>query len=343
VGTASAVPETYDLEGEDATRTLKRAGWRDLLKDSSTRFRAADGFSHVRALAHATVLTALPALITIIGIATAFDFTTFRSVLEHTLQQLAPGPSGRLLSAAFRQGSQNGGGAALLGGLVGALVSGTFAMAQVERGCNRIYGIVRDRKVWRKLGVAFVLFLTAGFLFAAATLLLATGGALAGGLTQSGVFSDTSSTVFGILRWPAGLLLIFVALTVVYKFSPNRRQPGAAWLQTGTLMATVLWFALTALLAAYYSLNDQLGSTYGPLLGVIALLTWAYATALALFLGIAFAAQLEALRAGVPGPRTLRTHNETVRDPEETADLQTANPRSAPVPHPYRETAAHGR
>jgi uncharacterized BrkB/YihY/UPF0761 family membrane protein len=64
----------------------------------------------------------------------------------------------------------------------------------------------------------------------------------------------------------------------------------------------VLWVALTALLAWYYSANDSLGSTYGPLVGVIALLTWAYASAFALFMGIAFAAQLEAVRAGVPTP-----------------------------------------
>jgi len=115
-------------------------------------------------------------------------------------------------------------------------------------------------------------------------------------------------------------IAVFAALTLVYKVSPNRRQPGIAWLQTGTIIATGLWVILTALLAVYYSFSDQLGNTYGPLLGIIAILTWAYATALALFLGIALAAQLEAVRAGVPGPRTFRRYNETVRDPEETSD-----------------------
>jgi YihY family inner membrane protein len=326
MSTASAVPETYELEGDDAREMLKRVGWPELLKDSFTRFRTADGFSHVRALAHATVLTAFPALVTIIGLAAAFDLTTFRDVLEHTLQQLAPGPSGRLLSTAFRQGSKAGGTAALVGGLVTALVSGTFALAQVERGCNRIYGMIRDRRFAAKLRIAFLLSLSAGLLLAIAFMLLAAGGALSEGLSRGRGLSDTASTVFGILRWPAGLLLTFAALTVVYKVSPNRRQPGAAWLQTGTIMATLLWFALTALLAIYYSLNDSLGATYGPLIGIVAILTWAYATALALYFGMAFAAQLEALRAGVPGPRTLRRFNETVRRPSETADVQDLRP-----------------
>ncbi len=335
MSTASAVPETYDLEGDNAMETLKTAGWERLLKDSFIRFRTADGFSHTRALAHAAILTAFPALITIIGVASAFHLTTFRNVLEHTLTQLAPGPSGKLLTTAFAQGSQAGGGAALLGGLTGVLLSGTFAMVQVERGCNRIYGMVRDRSLGRKLGMGFLLGISGGALFSIAFVLLAAGGALAEGLTQGGV-GDTVSTALTFVRWPAGLLAVFAALTLVYKMSPNRRQPSPGWLQTGTIMAALLWFVLTALLAVYYSVNDGLGNTYGPLLGIIALLTWAYATGLALYLGIAFAAQLEAVRAGVPGPRTLRRYNETVRDPRETADSQAAksplSPRAQPPP-----------
>jgi YihY family inner membrane protein len=318
--TSSAVPETYKLDGDDARRMLRDVGRKRLLIDSFIRFRTADGFSHVRALAHATVLTAFPALITTIAIATAFDFTTFREVLEHTLKQLAPGPSGRLLSTAFRQGSHAGGGAAIVGGLIAAVASGMFAMAQIERGCNRIYGMIRDRSISAKLTVGLLLSFSAGVLLVLAFMLLAAGQALGKGLSQGGVLGDTASTVFAIARWPAGLLLVFGALTLVYKVSPNRRQPGIAWLQTGTIIATGLWVILTALLAVYYSVSNQLGDTYGPLLGIIAILTWAYATALALFLGVALAAQLEAVRAGVPGPRTFRRYNETVRDPKETSD-----------------------
>jgi YihY family inner membrane protein len=333
--TASAVPETYDLDGDDARDVLGGVGWKSLLIDSFIRFRTADGFSHVRALAHATLLTAFPALITIIGIAAAFDLGTFRNVLEHTLAQLAPGPSGRLLGTAMRQGSQGGGGAALIGGLIGAAASGMFAMAQVERGCNRIYGMVRDRSISAKLTFGLLLSISAGILLALAFMLLAAGEALGEGLNQGGVFGDTASIVFAIARWPAGLLLVFAALTLVYKVSPNRRQPGVAWLQTGTIMATVLWAILTALLAVYYSSNEQLGSTYGPLVGIIAILMWAYATALALYLGVAFAAQLEALRAGVPGPRTFRRYNEMVRVPEETSESGgPPDPSTAPPPRP---------
>ena len=58
--TASAVPATSDeLEGDEALETLRTAGRRRLVADSVDRFRAADAFSHSRALAFQFTLTLL--------------------------------------------------------------------------------------------------------------------------------------------------------------------------------------------------------------------------------------------------------------------------------------------
>ena len=64
----------------------------------------------------------------------------------------------------------------------------------------------------------------------------------------------------------------------------------------------MLWLFLTGLLALYVVKSGSFGSTYGPLTGIFALLLWANLSSVALFLGIAFAAQLEAVRAGAPTP-----------------------------------------
>jgi hypothetical protein len=49
MSTASRVPETFALTGDDAYATLKRARLKSLLSDSFDRLRFADGFSHSRA------------------------------------------------------------------------------------------------------------------------------------------------------------------------------------------------------------------------------------------------------------------------------------------------------
>ena len=70
----------------------------------------------------------------------------------------------------------------------------------------------------------------------------------------------------------------------------------------GAGLATALWWLVSLLLAAFATQSRDFGATYGPLTGVMALLLWANLTAIALFMGIAFAAQLEARRVGAPGP-----------------------------------------
>ena len=68
MSTAATVPETRDLEGDDAVETLRAVGFGGLLGDSLMRFRLADGFSHSRALAFQFTLTLVPALIALVGL-----------------------------------------------------------------------------------------------------------------------------------------------------------------------------------------------------------------------------------------------------------------------------------
>ena len=298
---AAFVPETYHLTGDDVRLILKRIGRGRLLKDSMRRFWAADGGSHSRALAHAAILTFFPGLIAVVGVATAFQLPTFQAALQRTITALTPGPAGRILNEALLQGSKASGAAALVGGIAAAMISGTTAMTQIQRGANRIYGLHEDRPPIRRYGLAFVMNLSAGLLLVAAFALLAGGGTLSSA-AHAGGWSHDAYIAFAIGRWPVGVVLATVAITMVLKIAPNRRQPKGSWLVSPTLLSAALWLTFTALLALYFSFDAQLGRTYGPLLGIVGLLLWAYLTAVALYLGFAFAAQLEAVRSGHPQP-----------------------------------------
>jgi hypothetical protein len=48
MSTATLVPETWELTGDDAWQTLRHTGRRRLLQDAFTRMRYSDGFSHTR-------------------------------------------------------------------------------------------------------------------------------------------------------------------------------------------------------------------------------------------------------------------------------------------------------
>jgi YihY family inner membrane protein len=274
-----------------------------LFADSVTRFRAADGFSHSRALAFQITLTLLPALIAVVGLAAALDQDDFRLVVRDTVQALAPGAAGEILTDALRQGStsarRESGETALVAGALAAAVAGTTAMAQVERGANRIYGVERDRPFARKYLTALLLAMSAGML-ALLSLVLLMGGAA---IRDAVDWSEGLDAVWRVARWPLGLAFAVASVSLLFEHSPRRRQPETSWLAFGAALSVVLWLAFMALLAVYIDATDSFGATYGPLAGTIGVLLWAFLTSVALFLGLAFAAQLEAVRAGVPAPR----------------------------------------
>ncbi|CAN5530683.1 YihY/virulence factor BrkB family protein [soil metagenome] len=305
MSTATAVPQTYELEGDDARDTLKGVGRRQLLRDSFERFRAADGFSHARALAFQIVLTAFPALIAVVGLTVDLDQENLRRLIQETLQGIAPGPAGEILTQAFRQGSEaaSDSGAAVFIGLAAALIAATGAMGQIERGANRIYGIESDRGTLRKYTTASVLALTVGVLILLAFVLFVAGSAIEDAGAATG-WSDTALTIWQIARWPIALVLVLTGFSLLFKVVPRRRQPSMSWLASGAIVTVVLWFAFTGLLSVYLTASKAFGDTYGPLAGIIGLLLWAFLTSLAVFFGLASAAQLEAVRASVTKPAT---------------------------------------
>ena len=63
MSTATPVPETWELTGDDARQLLLSTGRRHLLRDAFTRLRSADGFSHARSLAYCVSLVLVQAII----------------------------------------------------------------------------------------------------------------------------------------------------------------------------------------------------------------------------------------------------------------------------------------
>jgi YihY family inner membrane protein len=302
MGAATRVPTTRHLEGGEALETLRSTGWRRLATDSFARFLAADGFSHARSLAYQLTLTALPALIAAVALVTKLEQDDFRSVFRQMLLDLAPGSSSQTLTQAFRQGSQaaDGSGAALYFGLAATVIAATAAMGQIERGANRIYGIDADRPAVRKYTRGLLLALTSGVMTLAAFVAFLAGSALGKAQSSSGL-SDTAVAVWAVARWPVGIAFVIAAFALLFRYSPKRDQPDASWLAVGSAVSVVLWLGFTGLLALYMSASRTFG-IYGPLAGTIGMLIWALLSSVAVFLGLAFAAQLEAVRAGSPRP-----------------------------------------
>ncbi len=294
-----------DLSADDAWHALRRHGGWCLLRDAFLRFRYGDGFSHSRALGLQLCLAIVPFLIALTGLVSKLGVAEGGEVVADTVLALTPGASDQLVHdlLADTERTEDIGEFALTAGLLTGLLALTTAMAQIERGANRIYGVERDRPAHIKYGRAVLLAAGAGLPALTGFLMLVAGGDLGRSVRAhyppwGGVFD----TVWQVLRWPVSLALVITAVGAIFHYAPRRRQPAFSWLLFGAALSTLLWWLISALLAVYVSSSDAFGATYGALTGIMALLLWANLTGVALFFGIAFGAQLEALRVGVPEP-----------------------------------------
>ena len=302
---ATLVPETRDLTGDDAWQVLKRHGRWQLAKEGWERLLAGDGFTHARSLAFTISLVAIEGLIGLVGLASIVHKRAVGRIIDDTIRQIVPGPAGKVLTTAVTQAHHVAHGhhyIALLFGIVATLYVATIAMGQLERGLNRIYGVETDRPPVEKYTRAFIFAVSAGTLSAAAFVCLALGRYL-----FSSVKNDALSTVWAIVRWPLGLALITVTVTVLFRYSPQRHQPKLSWLLFGSALSVLSWVVVTGVLGVFYSSSPDFGTTYGPLAGVVALWVWSFLSSCALFYGAAVAAELEAIRSGTPQPKAARS------------------------------------
>ena len=303
------VPETRmmpgdELSADDALAALWHYGRWPLLRDAFVRFRYGDGFSHSRALALQLCLAIVPFLIALSGLATDLGAEAGGQVVGDTVVELTPGQSEPLVRDLLEssEGNEDAGEFALVVGLITGLVALTQAMAQIERGANRIYGVERDRPALQKYLRAAVLAVVAG-LPALIGFLLLVGGRTAGdSLAAELGWGGGMRTAWDWVRWPVALVLIVVAVGVLFEQSPRRKQPALSWLLFGAAVTTVLWWVASLALAGYVRISDDFNATYGPLTAIMALLLWANLTGIAVFFGLAFGAQLEARRVGVTRP-----------------------------------------
>jgi len=296
-----------ELDAEDAWHTARRHGLVRLGVDSFVRFRYGDGFTNSRALALQIALGVVPFMLAMTGLAADLEAARTARVLARTVGALTPG-AGRtdLLAGAMAPGetAERTGEIALALGLLFAIASMVTAVAQVERGTNRIYGIPRDRPALRKYGRAAVLTAVLAAPTGIGFALLVAGGPFGEAMQEAYGWSAATDRVWDTVRWPLGLAVTTFTIAVLLDHAPRRRQPGLSWLALGAAASLILTMVASALLGLYVNYSDSFGGVYGPLAGIMALLLWCYLTSIALFFGTAMAAQLEAMHARVSQPTT---------------------------------------
>ena len=121
------------------------------------------------------------------------------------------------------------------------------------------------------------------------------------------------------IKWPLLIALSLLLFSLLYKFTPSRRQPPLWWLLPGAVAGVALWLVASAGFSFYLDNFASYNRVYGTLGALVAFLVWAWLVNLALLLGVEVNRDVELRRAGEPGsgrrprvPRRPRTRERII-------------------------------
>jgi membrane protein len=100
-----------------------------------------------------------------------------------------------------------------------------------------------------------------------------------------------------LIRWPLLAILALVAMGVLYRYAPARRNPCWYCLSAGTIGAAVLWLVGSAGFSFYVARFSSYDKTYGSLGAVVILLMWFFVTAYIILAGAELNSEIEKARA----------------------------------------------
>lgn len=293
-----------DEEEPDKPTEMPKAGWVAILKRAVKQFKHDDVTDRAAALTYFGVLALFPGMLVLVSVLGLLGRSTTNSVLDN-LGEVAPGGVKSFLTTVIDQ-VQGKAGAASLAAIVGILValwSASGYVAAFMRASNAIYEVDEGRPIWKTVPVRVLTTLALVVMLLISLVLVVVTGPIAKQVGQAFGIGDTAVLVWDIAKWPVLLVVVSLMFSLLYKATPNVKQPKFRWLTPGGALAVVVWVLVSALFAVYVAFSGSYNKTYGSLATVIVFLVWLWITNIAILLGLEFDAETQrerAIRGGLP-------------------------------------------
>jgi membrane protein len=102
-----------------------------------------------------------------------------------------------------------------------------------------------------------------------------------------------SAVLVNIARWPLMAVVLVIAISVIYRFGPDREHATWHWLSWGAALSALVWIATLAGFTFYLTNFADYNATYGALGAVAGLMMWMWISLIILILGAELNAELE--------------------------------------------------
>ena len=233
-----------------------------------------------------------PALLALISLASFFPVHNLTDEVVRTLGRVAPGDVVTIINDQLKQISGDNAGGLLTFAFLVTLWSSSGAVVSMCSTLNAAYDITEGRPWWKVRLIAIGLTIALALFVLISMALLVAGPGVVEGLAERVGVGTAFVTTWNLLRWPVIFVLIATAIALVYYFAPDAEQE-FVWITPGSVLATVLWIAISYGFKTYVAAMGNYTETYGLVGAVMVLLLWFYLSGIALLVGAELNAEIE--------------------------------------------------
>ena len=295
-------------------RDLSFRDWKSIFVDAVKRFMADNGTMLASALAYSTFFAIPSVLLVAVGVFTLVAGPDTIATLMAHFKHVIPAQATSLLGQSLQRLGRNQSASVLMtviGGLL-AIWSTTGAMTSYMTALNLAYEQKDERSFVRKRVVALQMAAAIGVAFLLVAVLLIFGPSLEALVaSHAGRAAGTVGWIWWVAEWPILLFGLVAAFSTLLYLGPDVEVRRWQFITPGSVLATVIWLAVSGLFAVYTASFSSYNKTWGSLAAVIVMLTWLWLAAIALLLGAELNAETARRVDPAAGPRPLARRPET--------------------------------
>jgi membrane protein len=269
-------------------RDLSFKDWRTIFVDALKRFMNDNGTMLASALAYSTFFAIPSVLLLAVGVFTLVAGPGTVATLMSHFQHVMPAQATSLLGGSLQRLNRNQSASlvmTVIGGVL-ALWSTTGAMTSYMTALNLAYEQKDERNFLVKRLVAVEMVAAIGIAFVLVAVLLIFGPSLETLVaSHAGSASGVVGWIWWIAEWPILLFGLVASFSTLLYLGPNVEHRRWQFITPGSVLATVIWLAVSGLFAVYTASFSSYNKTWGSLAAVIVMLTWLWLAAIALLLG----------------------------------------------------------
>jgi membrane protein len=148
----------------------------------------------------------------------------------------------------------------------------------------------KEKRSFIRLNLVSLAFTAAGIV----AVLAAVGTVVVAPLLLSPVgLAGMTEQIVRFARWPALAAAMLLGLSVLFRYGPSRRAAKWQWISLGAVVATLTWFAGSAVLSYYFANFANYNATYGSLGAAIGTMMWMWMSAIVVLFGAELNSEIE--------------------------------------------------